>query len=484
MRRCVCAFARRGGAFLCAVLLLFHLALFPLRARAAGVGALAAVAGVTVLGAYLMASGVYPYITEAGQGLSEWTADNLQPLIDKYNAYLSSVGKSYQIVLNGATPTIKGYLIQGVVMIANDVWGKLREFVVWLQSEYALTDNQTGAQLGTLISDLLLAPVVQPLKVSTVAAHGLYVGTRDNGKATYLAADASGVYVGNVLHGASGLSSVYGVVVLYKVGDSASTRWLIGTPGWNPESFLPLEYYSLTFNSTQYKYCFPTTKVAQIPDTIPVFDTMYDFCTALGTGGDITLSGITADTTTVAPLEALPDDVPWGGLAVEGTGAAASPAAVEGVIGGAITDRAKPVVRPVEVEIQQGTEVDTETGEIAENPVVITPDDVPLVASEYALPTAITTVFPFSLPWDFVRVLQALNAEPQPILFDVSFPHHGLTDGTGLSDDDFRFCIVFPPSNVSENETFSAFMAWFRNIELIVMCVAATWGIVSFIRKG
>lgn len=431
---------KRGLAFLFALCLVVNLALYPLRARAMAGALTVASAGVVVTAA-LMASGIYPY--EQQKQFAEYVTGNLAELWDDYLEWREGNTISPEDLPPSSLQELTGFVAAGSIVVTRKVWNALSDFVTWIKDEFSVADNQTGVQLGTLISDLLLAPVVQPLKVSSVAAYGLYVGTRDNGKATYLGVDASGVYVGNVLHGISGIAGAYGIIMLYKAGDSASTQWLVGTPKWNPESLLPGEYYSLTFNSTRYKYATPSTKVAQIPDTIPVFDSIYDFCAALGAGGNTTLSGITADTTTVVPLESLPADTEWGGFQVAGT---FNPDGTIETIEQGVTAREKPVVRPVEVEIQQGTEVDAETGEVVENPVVITQDDVIPAVSELIMPGSVIdtivsgmqTKFPFCLPFDIMRIAQAFVVPP-------SAPVISLTFHDPFSDSDYTISVDLSP---------------------------------------
>lgn len=437
---------KRVSAFLCVVVLILDLALFPIRARAAGVGALAAVAGVTVLSAYLMASGVYPYIPEAGQSLTEWTTDNLQSLLDKYNAYLISVGKSYQIVLNGATPTVKGYLTQGVIMIANDVWAKLREFVTWLQSEYALTDNQTGVELGT-VATMGVLPVLTSFTAADIIANGSFVAYRTdwNSAPMYAATNTNGIYIGNVggymyvggLADNAQTGNVYTVVRRYQSSGSNS----VSVQSVNAGSNSAVSYKGYSLHVVHYEW---SSYNDYANSEVPVYASLSDYYDVIVGATD---SGkLEVDTATVSPPAALPADTPWGGLAVEGAGAAMSPAAVEDVIGSAITDRAKPVVRPVEVEIQQGTEVDAETGEVAENPVVITQDDVIPAVSELIMPGSVIdtivsgmqTKFPFCLPFDIMRIAQAFVVPP-------SAPVISLTFHDPFSDSDYTISVDLSP---------------------------------------
>lgn len=468
---------KRFSAFFCAALLLLHLTLFPIRARAAGVGALAAVAGVTVLGAYLMASGVYPYMTEAGQSLSEWTSDNLQPLLDKYNNYLTSIGKSYQITLQGATPTIKGYLTQGVVMIANDAWGKLREFVQWIQSEYALTDNRTGVILAQSMPTYIRVPYFASVPpVSQIVSLGLNIGKwsslpQNADKGYYVGASASPTYLAIVRN--YPYSNSRSDVAIVMLSFSSFHGYIYNEVSSSSVSSYNAAQRVFSESPVVYYWTQPVTHPSNFSGGLNVslleFDTPLEFAQAVRVGGGAT---ITVDTTSVVPLEALPDDVPWGGLAVEGTGAAASPTVVENVIGSAIADRTKPVVRPVEVTVEAGTDVSTETGEITDDGIVtVTPADIPLVSTDYQIP-GLSSVFPFSLPWDIYRVYSALNAEPVRPEWDV-------TIYVPILEIQVPMHIGFP-EDVAPN--VDDFMALARKLILVLLCVLTLVGVRNLIR--
>ena len=335
---------RRICAFFCSLLLVVSLALYPVRVRAMA-GTLAAVAGVTVLGAYLMASGVYPYMTEAGQSLSEWTSDNLQPLLDKYNSYLSSIGKSYQITLQGATPTVKGYLTQGVVMIANDTWTKLREFVTWLQSEYSLTNNQTGIRLGNINSALPDIPYysTRPTNVQ-LTSDGLYIGS--SYRIVNVNNPASDVLEKQWYIGKSDIRA-FGACA-FRGSDKTMLYFYYGMPltksEYNNTPYFPNAIYftdtgtnagigtvtkgTMSYGGVTYYYGMSSTlpgyyygrenAVANgsshyVADVItPIYDSSNDVL-MIGLGllpGNETFSGVTADTTTVAPLETPPRRYP------------------------------------------------------------------------------------------------------------------------------------------------------------------------------
>lgn len=404
------------AACFCAVLVLVNI-LSPFRARATA-GALAAVAGVTVLGAYLMASGVYPYITEAGQSLSEWTSDNLQPLLDKYNAYLVSIGKSYQITLNGATPTVKGYMVQGAIVIANDIWNKLREFVQWIQSEYTLTDNQTGVHLGSSVAISNYLPSISSGTWAVISSQGYEFGYQGNGERPeqhcYIA--VSSEIPSNVFK----VAIVEGFLCIAAPDVSYYQRHYYRTLG-GTSVYAATVSSRMDYNGMTYVFSGRIWHVANFTPLVPSYSTYQEFFDTFG--ADAPSAGMTVDTGTVAPLGTLPADTPWGGLAAEGT---SNP--VEAVEQG-ITGREKPVIRPVEVEIGTGTEVDSETGEITENPVVVTPEDVvPTVAALSppasfisALQTTMTTKFPFCLPFDLFKILQAFYVAPEAPVFSLSF---------------------------------------------------------------
>lgn len=432
----------------------------------------------------------------------------MQPLLDRYNAYLASIGKSYQITLQGGAPTIRGYLQQGAIVIANDVWGKLREFVQWIQSEYSLTDNQTGLKLGVVVDGLPTIPYYSEHPTNLqLADTGLYIGTSyyiedisnpaldtvrkqwylgksDNrafGACAFRNADktmlffyyclpltldeynSSANFLPAVYFSDTGVSSGVGTVSKYRETYDGQTYY------YGLGSTLPGFYYgrenAVSAGSRYY-----------VDDVVlPIYDSRDDVL-SVGLGlasGDSSFAGIIADTTTVAPLEALPDDVPWGGLAVESAGDVASPSVVEGVIAEAIEQREKPVVQPVTITVAPGTEIDPETGQ-TDPPVIITPFPVPaptgLELGEELL-DALETHFPFSIPWDLYNIFVHLDAQPVAPRFTLTTP----ALSSGLAPLTLTIDVATTP--------FSSFAPVFRVFTGILLAIGMLIGASRWIKR-
>ena len=459
---------RRLACGLLALLLVVHLTFSP---RAFGV-ALPAVAAGTVVTAFLMASGIYPYDEQAE--FAEYVSENLSPLWSQYLDW-----RTEQSMNPPETGTdlskLTGYLTQGVVAISRSVWNTLTEFTSWVVSHFNLTDNQTAVELGITSSKSGFADVpvyASPSNNAILRANGFELFPPSNltnqSAGLYVSASVPGVYLCAYYQNAYDYNRH---IVL--VSDLSFEAWRTNFNA--PDSYTP-DRMSSSFSSlwsVYYVDFFCPVSGPYAWTNFPYYADIksVDGVLSLYVGVQSSFSGVTADTTTVSPPAALPADTPWGGLAVEGTGASATVGAVEQVIQEGVIGRERPIVRPVEVEIQAGTEVDSETGEITENPVVITPSDIPLVASDYAIP-GLHTVFPFSIPWDIYNVYSALNATPTRPSFDASLY-------VPVLDVSIPFKIEIP-EEISED--VDNFVAVARSLFLVLMCVATLLFVRDLIR--
>lgn len=428
--------SRRVGALLCVLVLIFHLAFVPLRARAFA-GVLPAVGAGVVVTAFLMASGIYPY--EEQKEFAEYVSSNLSSLWSQYLDWRTENSMNPPVTGNELS-SLTGYLTQGVVAISRNVWNALSEFTSWIVSHFSVTDNQTNIQLGTdtLISGAA-SVYVSPFDAVAVMAsnHRVYYS------ANWYSIGAS---VEHVFAGRSIFTDVNHRQRIAVVSYSPFQVMLAKSVS-NPVLVRTYNSLSATVDGTAFYYRIltSTTETWATADNsdIPILDKPEDsvylsdtaFAYYVLTGIEISASGVTADTTTVSALSALPSDTPWGGLAVEGIGTAATVGAVEQVIQDGVTEREKPEVKVVEVELGVGTDVDTETGAVTENPVVVTPESVIPTTAELIAPDsfvgvaveALQTKFPFCLPFDVVRILQAFIVPPEAPVISLTF-HDPFTD--------------------------------------------------------
>lgn len=397
--------------------------------------------------------------------MAEWTQDNLQPLIDKYNEYLVSVGKSYAITLNGQAPTIRGFLSQGAIVLATDVWLKLREFAEWVVDEYDVADNQVGAELGGAISALSILPVVP-----SGSSGGLNV---------YFASYAtfsifSRVSPPDVFCFYYPLSAPYHIAVVsyrssagytcFRSNSSTSSSSLSSSTVINGKQL----YYVL---DVYWSGNLITVSAAnQINSNIPVFGSWQDGFASFVGGG---FTGVTADTTTVSIPAALPEGTSWGGLAVEGVGDVATPQAVEGAIAEAVTAREQPVVQPVTITLAPDTEINPDNGDTDPPPVVITPfppaDPSSVELGEKIL-QSFEAHFPFSVPWDLYKIFTRLDAAPVAPSWTLALPEVGGLEPVSIVID------------VAETP-FDALAPTFRAFVGIVICLGLLIAATKWIKR-
>lgn len=405
---------RRVAAGFCAVALMAALVAFPLRARAAA--ALPVIGYAATITAFLVACGIYPFENENGENFGEWGA---RKLTDLWNTYITEVypqSEGAQLISD-----VKSFYANGGYMVmAADTWSRLREFAGWIVQKYSMADNQLDVRVGKSKIGLCLLPVFSgsPSRAQLVA-HGLRPHLSED---IFVGASISDVYCYLV----SG-SEYY---TLEFVSKEPFTCYILASYVKQYSPNHPREYISDGHYFSYYEtyqlfavYNTPADYLASFSGDIPIFPSSGGLGIALSRLfelSDVIFEGIMADTSVVQLLDELPEGVEMGGLAVAGAGAGAD--ALEDVIASGVMERQKPTVRSVEVQIGEGTEVDTGTGAVAEETpsvITVTPSSVPLSVSDYSIP-GLSGLFPFSIPWDIMRIWQALDAEPRFPLQDFS----------------------------------------------------------------
>lgn len=467
---------KRIGAFLCALLLAFNLVATAPRARAVSAALAAAGVGV-VLGAALAAAGIYPY--KAAESFGEWTSDKLSTLWEQFCESTEGIAAGATVAMY-TSGGLKGYLMNSTIVIPYAVYNVVAAFTSWVASHFALENNQTGVGLGTALKENGVVPVVSvyPDNASDMLAVGMPVRTYTasaTGKSftNYLVTKFQSIYLFRVVDGDTNYSYLYFVGSADIVGAqekyALSASLKLSGSGYDQTYYNLTEYgpftTSVTILGQPIRYTRDRNLSGSYSRAIPVFESygagMTYYVNHILGGGS---SPVMADTGSVNPLAPLAEGTEYGGLAVAGSGVLNTPA---DVIEQGITDREKPVVRPVEVDLS-GVEVDTETGELTENPVIVRPSDIPLSTSDYAIP-GLHTVFPFSIPWDIYNVYSALNAAPVRPSFDVSLY-------VPVLDITVPFKIEIPEDISEDVDNFAALV---RSFLLVLMCI----GTLLFVRE-
>lgn len=417
---------KRGSAVLAALLLIFQLVTYPVRAMSVVLPAAGLALTVT---AFLNLAGIYPFDTESSFG--DWSEGGLADLIQQYN------NTNPAIQLNGET--LHAYLYGGTAILTHNAYVALRAFVQWLVSEFSVTDNQVEVEFGEVRG--LFLPV------SDTFSDGVELASLETRSGTIFSVLAASKSATNIIPvGLVQSSSTYSDVQLVfgQLANGATGDVVVSNPLITKPFDLYLSAYAngVSYNVLSYGAC----KVLQF--NIPVFSTV-DECLAYIRNPDFSggFSGITVDTSTVSVPPELPAEQEYIGLAISpGTVSGAdtpavtmTPQAVERIIQQGVTERQRPVVTTTEVEIAPGVDVDGTTGAVTENPVVITPDTaieeiVPSVSELTApqtfldsLATTMQTKFPFCLPFDIMRLASAFRAEPVAPVIALTF-HDPFTD--------------------------------------------------------
>lgn len=476
-------------AVMLALLILAHSVFFPVRARATGT--LVAIAGATVVASWLMACGIYPYISEDGQTFGEWGAGQLR---DLWNSYIDSFADG-QTPSGGTKETfdkISGFVTGKTIAIAKGFWSELRAFANWVISEFSVANNQMGLQLGEYVDGVLKVPQMSfPASGSSsytdFVNHAVSVGTVKayNNGVTHdflIVSDKANVFAVSIDRESNGRAVYFFSKEPFQVqfsqpGYGSSIEYSPSRYGSNNTSYMvDGVVYALSSLDNTSNGTLNLDKLQFVGTWKGISERAIRWLYGLGNSGisDGNFQGVVADTTTVSVPAELPENTKFGGLTVPDALTPSAPAITD-VIEQGVTDRAKPTVIVTDVTIAEGTDVDTETGEITENPVVVTPEDIPINADAYTLPASITTVFPFSIPWDIYRVFQALNAEPQLSEVTIKFP------ALGTAEEDYDVVISIPPKQWESD--IEPFLIWFRRVELVVMCVGITLAMARFIKR-
>lgn len=427
---------KRLCALALALVLLVGAATVPARATA---GVLATVAGAAVVSAWLMACGIYPYVTQDGQSFGEWGAGELR---DLWNSYIDSFvdGQAPSGATKETFDKISGFVTGKTIAIAKGAWSGLRAFTNWIINKFSVTDNQTGVQLSSYSLpgiDGVYRMRQLPTGISSVAKedvvlYGSASVQHSNGYAWYLCAGSGyDIYTFCNVSGSTIVEtniSTYAGALYYAVSYNASTGV------YDNSSFRSVRiashysfvdgiytysgYRTLTnYSSSSWSVGYPQSVSGNFNDIAKP----YSKRVITDTGQEVVSSAVIADTTTVSVPAELPETATYGGLTIPDAISGTAPAITD-VIEQGVTEREKPIVRPTVVEIAEGIEVDAETGEIiSDKPVVVDESSIPLEVAAYQAPlSGLSSLFPFSIPWDIVRIFQALDAEPRFPLQDFS----------------------------------------------------------------
>lgn len=420
-----------------AALVIFVNATAPVRAA----GALATITGAAVVSAWLMACGIYPYVSDDGQTFGEWGASQLQDLADQYAA----TDPTGDFGLSEFT----GFITGKTIAIAKGSWEKLRAFAQWIVDKFSVTDNQTGTQLGdNVYSAYNLLPRYIPSDYEDssdfydiLSQEGFLVGGTTAGMSNprYVAYFFGGPADVRIARYSSSGSAATMSAVIFAPYDDVNTYGLF--LGYTYSSGSLKHVYKnnfigdVTVNGVRYSYysissgLLATTINDEIPYTLEtsnlgeVANFVY--------GSSSSSSGVTADTKTVSIPDALPETATYGGLTVPDAISGTAPAITD-VIEQGVTDRTQPLVIPTVVEIPADTEI-TDDGTITANPVVVTPEMALPSVADLSLPASVIaefkTRFPFCLPWDIMAFLSALShtAQAPIITCDIPDPFTGQT---------------------------------------------------------
>lgn len=467
---------RRFAAGFCAFALSFTLIAFPVRARATSVILPAAGLALTVT-AFLNLAGIYPFDTESSFG--DWSEGGLADLIQQYN------DTNPAIQLNGET--LHAYLYGGTAILTHNAYVALRNFVQWLKDTFSLMDNQEGVRIGVVQVDgyVSVFPSGSP-SLSDFLQSNTYL-LSDTYLNYYFLSPSTGVVSGLVLDGDNYkiMFASYSAFSFSGIVPWMATTTPSGT-SYQSSSFAISTLRAYGDKNFYVNNSVSLFSVSALRETsIPIFSSMLDFYAYFVGYVPETTGGIVADTSTISVPPELPAEQDIGLAISPGTvsgadtpATAMTPQAVERIIQQGVTERERPVVTPVEVEIGAGTDVDFETGAVTENPVVIQlPEEVTVqlpqissVASEWAIP-GLNTVFPFSIPWDIANVFSALNATPVRPSFNASIY-------VPVLDVSVPFQIAV--SQELEDEV-DGFATVFRNMLLVALCVGTLWIFFRFV---
>lgn len=431
---------KRGSCLLAVVILAFNLCL-PLACATEDEettvttrAALPSLGWRDTIAAWLMTSGIYPTMTEDDTSFGGW-ADNR--VVSLWNEFVDFVGDSTQATLEDLY-NISSYLVDGVMTISKGKWGQLRSFTQFLRDKYALQDNQEGVQIGELISHgwdavitsqyILMPYQPAPITWQMVQEFGLSVC---NDGFHWLSSCVEGGTPYKMYLARIGTEETFQATFIS--GATGQVRYSCGTGGgWFRGDNLTSIY---TYDGASYYY-FQAGQSNVLPTngyTIPLYSTLDDFVSYLVGANLLTQrlddenidNRINVDTTIVNTPAALPAESDYGGIRIAGTGEAVTVEALQELIQEAVIEGLQPIINVVGVDLAPDININPDNGDITQDPIEITPDNIPMTQSDYMIPQ-LHTRFPFSIPWDVFNVLNALNAEPQRPYWDVSLTLPGL----------------------------------------------------------
>lgn len=410
--------SKRLAAFLCALLLTLETVAFPLtQAKAAATAALATVGFGVTTAAFLAACGIYPYwaSADASETFSwgDWETEDLAVLLQEYNA------------ANAASPIasqqIRAFLQGATLVVGSTVWEKLCAFAEWIKTKYNVTDNQTGVELGAFSGTLLpVVPVSATVNEVLAVGHLMYLAGTPK---SYAVSSVSDTYIFAVRSSGTAGRVCTASLNPGRVGLAQTTSASVAWHAYSSVSVDGLVYYRCDLSTMSDVSTFNGSAYSSFDDGVrAVFGSF---------------QGVTADTSTVSIPAALPQGTEYGGLRVSGLPAATTAESVTDAVQDSVGERLKTPVEVVEVELAPGTEVDSETGAITQNPVVIeapVAETIPavseLIAPDSFVGTAVNalqTKFPFCLPFDVMRIAQAFIVPPSAPVITLTF-HEPFTD--------------------------------------------------------
>lgn len=432
---------KRGSCLLAVVVLVFNLCL-PLayatedeETTVTTRAALPSLGWRDTVAAWLMTSGIYPAMTEDDTSFRGW-ADNR--VFSLWNEFVDFVGDSTQATLEDLY-NVSSYLVDGVMMISKGKWGQLRNFTQFLRDKYALQDNQEGVQIGASADfPKIVSFSSTPTRNMLVSSGTVLPGNTSNRNFHYAFYQPVEGYTGLVasvrrdsnynfywvliapeyLNSSGNLNSNYRLYDIYTEGsyvnDTISTNYDV----------TQYQYNSTTVNVLLVGQHFPDRAMAAGIPTYSNADDLLSIWSKIAQG-DNAFSGVIANTTIVNTPPALPAESDYGGIRIAGTGEAVTVEALQELIQEAVIEGLQPIINVVGVDLAPDISINPDNGDITQDPIEITPDNIPMTQSDYMIPQ-LHTRFPFSIPWDVFNVLNALNAEPQRPYWDVSLTLPGL----------------------------------------------------------
>lgn len=431
--------SRRVSVVLVALALILQTIAFPITQAKATAAALTAAGFGVTLCAFMSMCGIHPFIDTDGSSaieFPEWEGSKLQEIVDMYNATSPATGPIYP---NNS----QGFIVGSSIAITALTYNRFRDFVQWIKNKFSVADNQAGIELGETSDGWPVLPVSSGFnssasnadKLAWMSQHG-YPVTGVSQTAWYaVTASSQPVYIfavrGSFSDGRVD-AGLYSLATFSSVACSGSssiypsgTVYYYSSPYFEVSS-LPRVYYE------QRIFASLGDDASPYAGSLPYFASYVDACNALRAGAPpAEFEGITVDTSAVSVPAELPEDTEWTGMRVTELPAATPAETVQEAIKEGVLDREQVEVVPVDVEIAPGTDIDSETGELTENPVVIEApvvETIPAVSELTApqafldsLATTMQTKFPFCLPFDAMKILSACVKTPSAPVISLTF---------------------------------------------------------------